>query len=94
MAKGQLLKIEEVAMLIGSSIQTINVWYQFKRKNPESDFAKMLPDYIQDGARQTRYWAKDDVWKLIEFKNAIPHGRNGILGDITQKQYRKKVNEK
>jgi len=82
-----LLKIEEVAVLIGSSCKSINNWYWFRRENPDNEYAKMLPDYIQQGARQTRYWKKSDLWKLIEFKKAIPQGRNGIMGSVTQRYY-------
>lgn len=85
---GRLLKIEEVAVRIGSSVKSINNWYWFKRTEPDSDYAKMLPDYIQEGNRQTRYWEESDVWKLIEFKNNLPKGRNGIMGSVTQKYIR------
>ena len=84
------LKIEEVAVLIGSSVNSINNWYAYKRLHPESALAKLLPDVTQEGVRQTRYWDSDDVWKLIEFKNSVPKGRNGIMGDATQKYYRRK----
>lgn len=90
MAESRLLKIEEVAILIGSSSKSINNWYWFKRENPDDEYAKILPDYIQEGARQTRYWRESDIWKLIEFKQSIPMGRNGIMGSITQKYYKKK----
>lgn len=86
----KLLRIEEVALLIGASTQTINNWYRWKKTNPEHPMAKLLPDYIQEGNRQMRFWKKSDVWSIVEFKNTIPHGRNGILGDITQKKSRRK----
>lgn len=85
----RLLKIEEVAVKIGSSCKSINNWYWFKRENPDNEYAKMLPEYIQYGARQTRYWKEEDIPKLIEFKQSIPQGRNGIMGSITQKYYHK-----
>ena len=66
-----LLKIEEVAVLIGSSVQTINNWYAFKRAEPENEYAKMLPDYEQAGERQIRLWNKDDIQKFIEFRTVI-----------------------
>lgn len=74
------IKIEELAMRIDSSVQTINNWYKWKRDNPDHELATLLPDYIQEGARQTRYWDTKDIWKFIEFKTAIVHGRNGIMG--------------
>jgi hypothetical protein len=85
----KLLRIEEVALLVGTSTQTINNWYRWKKTNPEHPLAKLLPDYNQDGDRQMRLWKNSDIWSIVEFKNTIPHGRNGILGDITQKRTRK-----
>ena len=93
--KGELLRIEEVAVEIGSSIYSINNWYRFKRANPDNKYAKLLPDFYQfEGPRQTRYWKKSDIPRLIDFKTTIPHGCSGILGDITQKYYRKKKEQK
>ena len=89
----QLLRIEEVALLIGVSSQTLNIWYRWKKYNPDNEYAKMLPEYIQQGKRQIRLWKKSDVWALIEFKNTIPHGRHGILGDVTQRRYKYKEAE-
>lgn len=84
------IKIEELAMLVGVSTKAINYWYWFKKAYPDDEYAQMLPDYIQEGKRQTRYWKRDDVWKVITFKQAIPKGRNGIMGKITHKFYTKK----
>lgn len=84
------LNITEVAVLVGCSVQTINYWYKFKRVEPNNKFAQMLPEYTQEGNRQTRYWEEDDIFKLVEFKNAIPKGRNGLLGSVTQKYSKKK----
>lgn len=88
------LKIEEVALTIGSSVQTINNWYRWKKLHPEHELAILLPDYFQSGSKQTRYWKPDDMWKLIEFKKTIPQGRKGVLGDVTQKGARKKNGKK
>ncbi len=87
--KERLMRIEEVALSVGVSVKTINNWYWFKRVNPDHKLAKLLPDYIQEGERQTRKWKQSDTWKLLEFKSKLPHGRLGIMGDVTQKYYRK-----
>ena len=76
----QKIKIEELAMRIDSSVQTINNWYKWKRENPDNELASLLPDYIQEGNRQTRFWNYKDIWKLLEFKQSIIHGRNGLMG--------------
>ena len=81
----RLLNVTEVALLIGSSLNSINNWYRFKKLNPDDAYAKMLPDFVQKGNRKTRYWRQSDIGKLIEFKNKLPKGRNGILGSVTQK---------
>lgn len=85
------IKIEELAMRIDSSVQTINNWYKWKREHHDNELASLLPDYIQEGVRQTRYWNYSDIWKFIEFKQAIVHGRNGIMGSCrsTKKKRRK-----
>lgn len=87
------LRIEEVALFIGTSVNTINAWYRFKRQEPDNEYAKMLPDYTQDGGdRSTRYWTQEDVQKLIEFKQKRPIGKNGVMGIVTQKYVKKKEN--
>lgn len=86
----KLLRIEEVALLVDSSTQTINNWYRWKKLHPDHPLAKMLPDYVQSGERQKRFWKKSDIWAITEFKNTIPHGRNGVLGDVTQKHTRQR----
>lgn len=88
--KEQLLRAEEVALLIGISTQTLNTWYRWKTSHPDHVLAKLLPDFIQSAPRQMRKWKKSDIWSLAEFKNALPHGRNGILGDTTQRYFRKR----
>ena len=89
----KLLNVSEVSLLIGSSIQTIASWYRWKALHPDHELAKVIPDFTRVGNRRTRYWTQDDVWKLIEFKNSIPQGRNGVMGDVTQKYVKKKGNE-
>lgn len=89
----RLLRLEEVAILIGSSGKSINNWYMFKKQYPDNAYAKILPDFIQEGERQTRYWKESDIWKLIKFKGSIPQGRNGVMGSITQKYYHKDTKE-
>lgn len=87
------LRIEEVAILINCSVKTINNWYAFKKQNPDNEMTKLLPDFIQKGARQTRYWKLEDIPFLIQFKASVPQGRSGIMGSVTQKYYHKNKEE-
>lgn len=86
----RLYTVEELAVLLGCSVHSIDNWYLWKRKHPEHELAKLLPDYKQLKSRQTRYWEESDVWKINEFRTKLPRGKNGILGDVTQTSYRRK----
>ena len=86
----KLLTIEEVAVSVGVSTQTINIWYRWKKQNPSHERAKLLPTPIQAKPRQTRFWELQDVMQLIEFKNSVKTGRDGIMGSVTQKYVKKK----
>ena len=84
-----LLRIEEVALLCGVSVQSVNNWYRFKRENPDNEYARLLPDYTTvDGSRQ-RMWDKADINSLIEFKQKMPKGCKGIMGSVTQRYVKK-----
>ena len=80
-----LLRAEEVAVLCGVSIQTINNWYKFKRENPNNEFARLLPDYIVIGGHGQRFWEKSDIDAMLTFKMRVPRGCKGVMGDVTQR---------
>ena len=87
------IKIYQVAALIDVTPNTIEMWYRWKKLNPDHELTNLLPDYEQSGAKGTRYWDMDDIYKLLQFKTLIPHGRNGILGEVTQKYCKKENND-
>ena len=80
-----LLNAVDVAQRVGCSPQTLSVYYKFKAENPFNEYSLMLPDFIRIGKKRTRYWHEEDVQRIIEFREAIPQGRNGLLGSITQR---------
>lgn len=85
----ELLNVQAVAVLIESSVPTISSWYRWKRAYPNNEYAQMLPDFERHGAHRARYWKYSDIPKLLAFKEAIPQGRNGVMGSITQAYARK-----
>lgn len=85
----KLLTVQEVGCKIGVSIQSIGCWYKFKRENPESPYAAMLPEFVRMGGRNTRYWKESDLPALKHFHETIPMGRNGVLGSVTQRYTKK-----
>ena len=76
------LKIEEVAMRVGVSVQTLNRWYRYKKDNPKDDMSKAIPMYKKEKTSYgfVRLWQMDDVAKLIEFRTKVVPGRCGRMG--------------
>ena len=87
------IRVEEMAVRLGISVPTINSWYRFKKENPDNEFAKLIPEFERHGAHRERCWREEDVEKLAFFKSAIPQGRNGIMGSITQRYVKKDKSE-
>ena len=84
-----LLDAEQVASTLGITDNTLKMWYKFKVENPENEYSLMLPEIVRVGPRNKRCWKKSDLKKLIKFQTSIPHGKNGVLGSVTQR-YQKK----
>lgn len=84
-----MLGKEEVAVAVGISTQTLYNWYKFKENNPDSEYAKMLPDYVIAGVKHQKLWNKDDIGDLRYFKKIIPKGCKGVMGDVTQRYHKK-----
>ena len=81
----KMLKAVEVAVSIDVSPQTLNGWYKWKNENPNHELAKLLPDYVRQGNRNTRFWRQSDIWMLLQFKKSIPQGCKGVMGSVTQR---------
>lgn len=84
-----LLRVEEVALLCGVSVQSVNNWYRFKRENPNNEYARLLPDYTTLEGSKQRMWDKADINALIDFKQKMPKGCKGVMGSVTQRYVRK-----
>lgn len=93
MAEDRLINAQEVAYRAGISMQTLGLWYRFKRENPDSEYALMLPEFVRGDNRRTRFWHESDVEALVKFKGTIPIGRNGVLGSVTQRYVKKTGNK-
>lgn len=83
------ITIQELAFLVGCSAQTIGSYYKFKKENPNNELAKILPDFVRIGKRNTRYWKEEDAEVIKEFRKNLPQGRNGALGSVTQRYVKK-----
>lgn len=86
----RLLNATETAVMVGVSVQTLSSWYRWKGLHPDHPLAELLPEFTRIGNHRTRYWTQENIWSLIEFKQSIPKGKNGVMGDVTQKYVKKK----
>ena len=79
----------QVAAALNVSPYTLKRWYAFFENLKASDIKKLdelvkegmpvLPEYVVAGSRGDRLWDEDDIPELVEFKNWVPHTKNGIF---------------
>ena len=80
-----LLTATEVSYKLNIATKTLNNWYKWYYDDSiekPNDFPR-LPDYIQLHTRGPRYWVKEDISQLKKFQKWIPHGRLGVMGDVS-----------
>ena len=98
MKEERLLKLTEVAFLVGIAPKTLELWYAFKRQNPDNEYAKMLPEFRQDNTRGIRFWKESDIEKIIAFQKAKPNGKGrnnkGLFCELTHPEYYKTKEKK
>lgn len=82
-------KAQEVAYEVGVSVQTLDMWYRFKKENPDHEFSLMLPEFSR-GKRSTRLWDGKDIESIKNFHSSLPQGRGGVLGSVSQRYVSKK----
>lgn len=90
----EYLTAQQVVVILGISENTLNFWYRFKRENPDNEYAQLLPEYYKEGSKERRYWKREDLWKFTEFQKSIPKGRNGVMGQTTQRYNKEKKHGK
>ena len=84
-------KASKIANMLDISTKTLSMWYEWYH-NPDikkPDGTPPLPEYVQQHERGTRYWKKSDIDKLKAFQEWIPKGRNGVMGAVSNKYWKK-----
>ena len=77
-----LFTMDETAVAVGVTRQTLYNWYRFKKEEPDNDYAKSIPEPVTIGNQ--RFWSKSDINALMRYKKSLPKGRNGVMGRVTQ----------
>jgi hypothetical protein len=80
------LTASQVAGMVGVSSYTIKRWYNWYENLSKEELKQLadngmpiLPNYETVGSTKWRYWEDADIQKIIEFKNWVPHTKNGIF---------------
>lgn len=68
----ELYDIHEVAAEVGTSVEKIDYWYDWKSKHPDNEYAALLPKFVRKGPQGQRYWYASAVAELFAFKRHIP----------------------
>lgn len=79
----------KVTQYLDISYNTLNSWYRWYNNPmyPKPKDMPKLPEFIQDTPRGPRYWTEDDLYDLRKFKEWIPKGRNGVMGDYNARYW-------
>ena len=73
----------KITQFLDISVQTLNSWYAWYN-DPEFEKPEgtpYLPPYEQEHPRAPRYWTEDDLYDLRKFKEWVPKGRGGVMGN-------------
>ena len=71
----------KISQFLDVSVATINNWYRWYN-NPKFEKpadTPYLPAPSLEG--RYRYWTDDDLYYLRKFKEWLPRGRGGVMGD-------------
>ena len=99
MVDNNKLTASKVANQVDVSTKTLTNWYKFYNSDiPKPEDMPELPEYEQAYEKAPRYWKQEDIPKIIAFKEWVPKGKSGVMGDINitswVKTYQDKLKEK
>lgn len=86
------LTASQVAAKVNISVYTLKRWYKWYEGLNVDELSGYitngmpeLPAYETIGNTAWRYWNEEDVEKIIEFKDWVPHTRAGVMGSLSKK---------
>lgn len=79
----------KISQFLDISVPTLNSWYKWYN---DPTFVKpidtpYLPPYIQKSKMGIRYWDEDCLYYLRKFKDWLPRGRGGVMGDMNARSW-------
>ena len=89
---GEKIKATKVTQHLDISVPTLTSWYGWYN-NPDikkPDGVPYLPPYEQAHERATRFWDADDLPALVKFRDWVPQGRAGVMGEHNARYWGKR----
>lgn len=86
------LTANKVSQELDITVVTLTNWYAWYNNDEikKPDDVPELPQYEQAYERATRYWKEEDIEKIKVFKDWLPRGRGGVMGEQSKKFWGKK----
>lgn len=83
MTVGNYISISTIAQMLDVSTTTVKRWYKWYEndafKKPES---LTLPNYVYVDNRKTKFFHKDSVEQLMDFKNKLQTEYRGVMAEF------------
>jgi hypothetical protein len=89
MNKNNMLNATNVSAILDISVVTLNNWYKwYNDTSIEKPInTPPLPMYLQETPRGKRLWNMVDIKLIKKFKDWIPKGRGGVMGEVSSKYW-------
>lgn len=82
------LTTSKVAIKLDVSVRTLLTWYKwYEQEGNTMEDVPVLPKYEQAYHRAPRFWEESDIEQLKVFKDWLPKGRNGVMGNVNAKNW-------
>lgn len=89
------LNADEIVKEINITKTTLNRWYKwYSITENKPDDCPELPKYEQQYSSAPRYWDESSIEALKRFKNWVPKGSKGLMGEVSQVYWSKKKRPK
>ena len=75
----------EVCYMLGIAESTLRNWIKWYKQDGTNCPELPLPHKVGN----KNYWNRSDMGKMFAFRDWVPHGRNGRMGSVNRKYWKK-----
>jgi hypothetical protein len=89
------LNADEIVKELNITKTTLNRWYKwYNMTENKPTNCPELPKYEQQYSTAPRFWNEDSIEALRKFKNWVPKGSKGLMGEVSQVYWAKRKRSK